>query len=96
MIFDRISYDMPPQIKILNMAIPIRMHFCSFVSNLSVASRMKPRVIRLKFDEINDIKLFPTVYRRIHVYCRKFLTLSNQISRYKIKHIRMQNTSPLM
>ena len=33
-------------------------------------------------DVINDVKLFPTVYRRI--YCRKFLTLSNQTSRYKI------------
>ena len=27
---------------------------------------------------INDIKLFPTVYHRI--YCRKFLTLSNQVT----------------
>ena len=38
---------------------------------------------------INDVKQFPTVYRRI--YCRKFLTLSNQMSRYKIKCIRIQN-----
>ena len=30
----------------------------------------------MKCDVINDVKLFPTVYRRI--YCRKFLTLSNQ------------------
>ena len=29
-----------------------------------------------KCDVINDVKLFPTVYRRI--YCSKFLTLSNQ------------------
>ena len=28
-----------------------------------------------KSDVINDVKLFPTVFRRI--YCRKFLTLSN-------------------
>ena len=34
---------------------------------------------------INDVKLFPTVYRRI--YCRKFLMLSNQTSRYKSKCI---------
>ena len=34
-------------------------------------------------DVIYDVKLFPTVYRRI--YCRKFLTLSNQTSRYKFK-----------
>ena len=31
-----------------------------------------------KCDVINDVKLFPTVYRRI--YCCKFLTLSNQTS----------------
>ena len=40
-------------------------------------------------DVINNVKLFPTVYHRI--YCRKFLTLSNQTSRYKIKCIRMSN-----
>ena len=36
-------------------------------------------------DVIYDVKHFPTVYRRI--YCRKYLTLSNQTSRYKIKCI---------
>ena len=40
-----------------------------------------------KDDVIDDVKLFPTVYRRI--YCRKFLTLSNQTSRYKRKCIRI-------
>ena len=40
-----------------------------------------------KYDVINDIKLFPTVYRRI--FCRKFLTLSNQTLRYKSKCIRI-------
>ena len=39
------------------------------------------------FDIYNDVKLFPTVNRKI--YCRKFLTLSNQILRYKIKCIRI-------
>ena len=38
-------------------------------------------------DVINDVKLFPTVYRRI--YCRNFLTLSSQMSRYKSKCIRI-------
>ena len=38
-------------------------------------------------DVINDVKLFQTVYRRI--YCRKFLKLSNQTKRYKIKYIKM-------
>ena len=40
-------------------------------------------------DVINDVKLFPTVYRRI--CCRKFLMLSNRTWRYKIKCIRMQD-----
>ena len=34
----------------------------------------------------NDVE-FPIVYRRI--YCSKFLTLSNQMSRYKLKCIRI-------
>ena len=32
-ISDLISVDIPPQVKILNMVIPILMHFCSFLSN---------------------------------------------------------------
>ena len=38
-------------------------------------------------DVFNDVKLFPTVYRRI--YCRKFLAVSNQTLPYKIKCVRM-------
>ena len=38
---------------------------------------------------INDVKLFPTVYRRIHR--RKFLILFNKTSRYKSNCIRMVN-----
>ena len=52
--------------------------------------RCKPRNTArypTKYDVINDVKLFPAVYRRI--YCRKFLTLSNQKSRYKSKCIRI-------
>ena len=44
---------------------------------------------RPKSDVINDVKLFSTVYRRIYMYCRKYLTLSNQTSRYKSKCIRI-------
>ena len=40
-----------------------------------------------KCDVINDVKLFLTVYRRI--YCRKFLSLSNQTSCYKLKCIKV-------
>ena len=40
-----------------------------------------------KCDVINDVKLFPRVCCRI--YCRKILTLSNQMSHYKSKPIRV-------
>ena len=40
-----------------------------------------------KYEIISDVKLFPTVYCRI--YCRKFMTLSNQMSQYKMKCIRI-------
>ena len=56
--------------------------------------RCKPRNTArhpTKYDEINDFKLFPAVYRRI--YCRKFLTLSNQKSLYKSKCIRTKTYS---
>ena len=55
--------------------------------------RCKPRNTAphpAKYDVINDVKLFPAVYCRI--YCRKFLMLSNQKSRYKSKYIRIFNT----
>ena len=57
MISDRISDNIPPQMKILNMVIPVLMHFCSFVSNWSIESNIK-----LICDVINNIKLVPTVY----------------------------------
>ena len=38
-------------------------------------------------DIVNNVKLFLTLYRRI--YCRKFLTLSNQKPCYKSKCIRI-------
>ena len=37
------------------------------------------------YDVIDDVELFQTVYRM--VYCWKFLMLSNQMPRYKIKWI---------
>ena len=73
-----------------NMVIPILMHFNSLVSNLRVASHIKPHKgihNPTKCDIINGVKLFPTVYYRI--YCHNFLKLSNQKSRYKNKCIRI-------
>ena len=46
MISECISDDIPPQIKILDMIIPILMLFYSFVSILSVESRKKSHVIQ--------------------------------------------------
>ena len=77
MISKGISDDIPPQKKILNMVIPILMHFCSFtqigaLQTLNGARHTMKRDVQV----INDIKLFPIVYRRI--YCRNFFMLSNQ------------------
>ena len=49
-----------------------------------------------KCDVINDVKLFPTVYPTVYrrIYLRKFLTLSNQTSRYKLICIRNFNNVP--
>ena len=63
-----------------------------FCLKLSVASRIMPHVIQWN-GIISDVKLFPTVYRRI--YCHKFLMLSNQKSRYKSKCIRMSNSKTI-
>ena len=51
-------------------------------------ARGKPRKAACqptKFDIINDVRLFPTVYHR--EYSRKCLTLSNQMCRYNSKYI---------
>ena len=78
MISEGISDDIPPQLKILNMVIPILMSFYRSHKGLR-----HPTIC----DVINHVKLFQTVYGRI--YCRKFFTLSNQTSLYKSKCIRM-------
>ena len=53
--------DIPCQMKILNMVLPILMHFCSFISKLKHCKPHKaarhPRIC----DITNDVKLFPTV-----------------------------------
>ena len=48
MISDCISDNIPPKMKILNIVIPILIHFCSFVSNWSVESRIKQHIIKKK------------------------------------------------
>ena len=70
-----LSNDKPPQIEILNVTITFIMHSAIF-SQIGAKTARHPT----KCDVINNVKLFPTLYRRI--YCRKFWTLSNQTSRY--------------
>ena len=67
MISERITDYIPPKMKSLNMINPILMHVCSFVSKLYKAASHPT-----KCDVINDIKLFPTVYRcyTVAFFCR--------------------------
>ena len=91
MISERISDNITPQMKILNTVISVLMRFYILVSNLSVASHKKPHkgvCHPTKCDVINDVKLFPTVFRRI--YCRKFLVLFKQMSRNRSLCIRIR------
>ena len=53
MISEHISNDIPPQMKILNMVIPILMHFCCFVSNWSIANSIDARYLTI-CDVINE------------------------------------------
>ena len=83
MISECISVNIPTQMKILNMVIPILMHFFK----LELCKLHKTARHPTKCDVINNVKIFPTVYGRI--YCCKFLTLSNQMSHNKSKCIRI-------
>ena len=58
MISERISDNIPPQMKILNMVIPILMHFCSFVPNWSVESGLMPHVIQRNVTKLMTSKGF--------------------------------------
>ena len=71
--------------KILNMVIPDAL--LQFVLKLEHCKQHKATSHPTKYDVINDLKQFPIVYGRM--YCRKFLMLSNQISCYKSKCIRI-------
>ena len=77
MISDGLSDDIP-QLKTLNMVIPIPMYFCCFSLKLySVVSRIKLRVIQRN-----------VVYAWRQTIPDKCLTLINQTLRYKSKCIR--------
>ena len=99
MISERISDDIPPQMKILNMVIPILMHYSIFPFKKTVkmsfvapilpvaASWIKPLANCIYSLTLRNGVGFPTVYSRI--YRRKFMTLSNQTSRCICKCIRI-------
>ena len=61
MISYHISDDIPPQMKVLNMVIPLLMHFGSFILILTVKSCVKPLTKRDVIHDVN-LKLVLTVY----------------------------------
>ena len=86
MISERISDDIPPQMIILNMVIPILMHYQHFpfkqIVKMYFVALIRPAAASCIYSLVNQLKStlrydvgFPTVYRRI--YCRIFMTLSN-------------------
>ena len=79
--------------KVLNMVVPILMRFYSLVSNWSFASRIKPHIGVCH--PANVTYLIALNYFRQDILTQ-ILTLSNQMSRYKSKCIRMANESPIM
>ena len=87
MISERISDDILTQMIIFEYGYPHSYALLQFRLELERWKPHKAARHSTRCDVINDVKLFPTVYRRI--YCRKFLTLSNQTSRYKLKCIRI-------
>ena len=89
MISLRIFNNILPQNENFEYGYPHSNALLQFPLKLELSKPQKAARHPTKCDVINDVKLFPTVYRRI--YCCKFLTLSNQMLRYKIKCIRIFN-----
>ena len=83
---ERISDDIPPEMKIFEYGYPHSNTLLQFRLELEHCKPHNATHHSSKCDIINDVKLFPTFYRRI--YCHKCLTLSNQTLHYKIKCIR--------
>ena len=92
MISEGISNNTPPQNEKFEYGYPISNELLLFCPKLEGCKPHNAAHHPTKYDVINDVKLFlgPTVYRRI--YCRKFLTLTNQKLRYKSKCIRIHFT----
>ena len=71
MISERISKDIPHQMKISKYGYPHSNELPQSPLKLECCKPHKAARHPTKYDVINDIKLFPTVYRRI--YCCKLL-----------------------
>ena len=74
MISDLISNDIPPQIKILNMVIPILVHFCSLNSNWIHVERYKPHVIQRNVTQLmmsNYFRQYITGYKLPQILRRR-------------------------
>ena len=89
MFSELISKDIPPQMNILNIVIPILLHFCSFVSNWSVASRIKLHGIQRTVTYLMTSNCFR--HYIVGYTVANFLMLSNQTLCYKIKCIKICN-----
>ena len=87
MISERISDDIPPPNENFEYGYPHSIALLQFECKLERCKPHKAARHPTKCDLIIDVKLFPTVYCRI--YCRKFLTLSNQTSCNKLKCLRI-------
>ena len=89
MISERISDDIPPppQLK-FEYGYPHSNALFKFDLKLERCKPHKSARHPTKGAVIDDVKLFPTVYRRI--YCHKFMTLSNQTSRYIQSDVALQ------
>ena len=86
MISKRTFDNIPTQIEFLNMVIPIIMQFSSFVSKWSLASHINLHVVQ------QNVTLLMTSN---WIHCGKFFMLSNQMSCYKSKCIRLLITEVL-
>ena len=85
MISEHITDDIPPQNENVEYGYHHSNAFLQFCLELERCKPYKAAHHPRKFDVINDVKLFATVY--CSLYCCKCLTLSNQTSCYKAKCI---------
>ena len=92
MISDRISDNVPPEMKIFIYGYPHFNAHLQFPLKLKHCKLNKAACQPMKCDVINYVKQFPTLYHRI--YSPKFLTLSNRMLQKEV-HLNAIITSKL-